>query len=88
MFSTSDNVVQSALVGDATALTRLSPVLDDVEAGRLVALLGFAPEHGTSLVHAESRRRDARIVASRAWLEEEEVGSFERRMAERLSRST
>ena len=89
VFSTSDNVVQSALVGDATALTRLSLVLDDVEAGRLVTLLGFALalEHATSLVYAESRRRDARIVALRAWLEEE-VGSFERRMAERSSRST
>ena len=85
VFSTSDNVVQSALVGDATALTRLSLVLDDIEAGRLVTLFGFALalEHGTSLVYAESRKRDPKLVALRAWLEEE-VGSFERRMAERL----
>ena len=86
VFSTSDNVVQSALVGDATALTRLSLVLDDVEAGRLVTLLGFALplEHGTSLVHAESRRRDPKLVALRAWLEEE-AEAFNARMSSRLA---
>ena len=89
VFSTSDNVVQSALVGEATALTRLSLVLDDLEAGRLVALLGFALplEHGTSLVYPESRARDPKLVALRAWLEEE-AGAFNLRMSRRLAART
>lgn len=89
VFSTSDNVVQSALVGDSTALTRLSLVLDDIDAGRLVMLLGFALplEHGTSLAYVESRARDPKLVALRAWLEAE-VERFNARMRERLNAPT
>jgi len=86
VFSTSDNVVQSALTGEATALTRLSLVLDDIDAGQLVLLLDFALdlEHGTSFCHAASRRDDPTLAALRSWFEDESE-RFNRRMADRLS---
>ena len=87
VFSTSDHVVQSALAGELTALTRLSLVLDDVEAGRLVQIFGVAVplEHGMSLCFAESRSRHSNIRALEAWLEEESA-LFNRRMSIRLAR--
>ena len=69
-FSSSENVVLSALTGQSVALTRLSLCVDDLEAGRLDILFNlYKPlTEVMSLVYPEFRAEDYRLLAFRTWL--------------------
>ena len=69
-FSSSENVVLSALTGQSVALTRLSLCVDDLEADRLKILFNlYKPmTEVMSLVYPEFRSEDHRLLAFRKWL--------------------
>ena len=69
-FSSSENVVLSALTGQSVALTRLSLCVDDLDAGRLKILFNLCKPltQGTSLVYPDFRSEDHRLLAFRKWL--------------------
>lgn len=69
-FSSSENVVLSALTGQSVALTRLSLCVDELDAGRLKILFGLCKPltQGTSLVYPDFRSEDHRLLAFRKWI--------------------
>lgn len=69
-FSSSENVVLSALTGQSVALTRLSLCVDDLEAGRLTILFNMHKPltEVMSLVYPDFRAEDYRLLAFRKWL--------------------
>ncbi len=88
-FSASDNVVLSALSGKATALTRLSLCVDDLDAGRLKILFHLCKPltHGTSFVYPGFRADDRRLLIFKDWLYQE-AKVFNDRMAKYYPAST
>jgi LysR family glycine cleavage system transcriptional activator len=69
-FSSSENVVLSALTGQSVAVTRLSLCVDDLEAGRPQTLFNlYRPlTEVMSLVYPEFRADDTRLRIFRKWL--------------------
>jgi len=72
-FSSSENVVLTALTGQTVALTRLSLCVDDLDAGRLKILFESCKplSQGTSLVYPEFRSGDHRLLVFRKWVLQE-----------------
>lgn len=70
-FSSSENVVTSALGGNSLALTRLSLCVDDLEQQRLAIVLDYCKplQQGTSLVYPELRKDEASLCRFRDWLQ-------------------
>jgi LysR family glycine cleavage system transcriptional activator len=69
-FSSSENVVLSALTGQSVAITRLSLCVDDLDAGRLKILFGRCEPltEQLSLVFPEFRADDNRLLTFKQWL--------------------
>lgn len=72
-FTSSENVIQSALDGKTTAMTRLSLCVEDLDAGRLSILFNHCEplQHGTSLVYPRFRQDDIKLRLLRNWLRTE-----------------
>lgn len=80
-FSSSENVVLSALTGQSVALTRLSLCVDDLDAGRLIILFNSCTplSQGISLVYPDFRANDLRLLAFRKWMVTE-ANKFNKRL--------
>ena len=72
-FTSSENVIQSALEGKTIAMTRLSLCAEDLDAGRLSILFNHCEplQHGTSLVYPRLRQNDTKLRLLRDWLRTE-----------------
>lgn len=72
-FTSSENVIQSALEGKTTAITRLSLCVEYLDAGRLTILFNHCEplQYGTSLVYPKSRYDDRKLILLRDWLRSE-----------------
>ena len=84
-FTSSENVIQSALDGKATAMTRLSLCADDLDAGRLSILFNHCEplRQGTSLVYPKFRKNDIKLRLLRSWLRTE-AGTFSQKLSKYL----
>ncbi len=69
-FTSSDNVIQSALKGNSIALTRLSLCVDDLDVGRLTMLFNYREplQFGTSLVYPQFLENAQKLRLFRDWL--------------------
>lgn len=78
-FNLSQLATGAALAGDGVAIGRLATILDDLEAGRLVAVLPIAVRSIATYNFISTQERPARISAVLRWLKAEAEGFQERR---------